>query len=334
MWQTLRVLHKPFNFIYSYADLHHLPRFKRSLITIMLLSLVFLPTVSITSGKVSQDLIDADVYDESLLEISNEGFVDKNQTGEMEVKWQEYIAMEGDTFASIAEQFGIEQKTLEAVNHSKVGKLKAGMKLYIPPYDGVVMHLASRGESLLSIASLYSVDPEVIKLANDGAEKIVVGEYYLIPGAKAPARDRIVSTGRSSGYRPSSLPGRVAGAGWSAPLAKYTYIRGYFKGHTGVDISAPKGSPIYAIDSGVVMKAPSSGYNGGYGLYVLIKHDNGLSTLCAHMSQVNVQVGETVSKGQVIGLEGSTGRSTGPHVHVEVHDSSGRKLNPANYINF
>ncbi len=89
-------------------------------------------------------------------------------------------------------------------------------------------------------------------------------------------------------------------------------------GNNGVDIAAPLGTPVVASAGGTVIIARSSGWNGGYGLYVVISHSNGTQTLYAHLSSVNVSVGDSVSKGQVIGKVGNTGKSTGPHLHFEV----------------
>ena len=89
-------------------------------------------------------------------------------------------------------------------------------------------------------------------------------------------------------------------------------------GYNAVDLAAPTGTPIIASASGKVIIARSSGYNGGYGLYVVISHPNGTQTLYAHMSKVNVSVGRFVERGEIIGAVGNTGKSTGPHLHFEV----------------
>jgi murein DD-endopeptidase MepM/ murein hydrolase activator NlpD len=89
-------------------------------------------------------------------------------------------------------------------------------------------------------------------------------------------------------------------------------------GFDAVDIGCPTGTPIYAAAAGTVIIAKSAGWNGGYGKYVAIKHDNGTETVYGHMHEVDVQVGETVAQGQQIGEVGMTGRATGPHVHFEV----------------
>lgn len=89
-------------------------------------------------------------------------------------------------------------------------------------------------------------------------------------------------------------------------------------GHNGVDIAAPVGTPVWAAADGKVIVARSGGWNGGYGSYVVISHSNGTQTLYAHLSRVDVTVGQSVTKGKTIGAMGNTGKSTGPHLHFEV----------------
>ena len=98
--------------------------------------------------------------------------------------------------------------------------------------------------------------------------------------------------------------------------------------HEGLDFSCPTGTLIYAADGGIVIK---SGVSGGYGNCVVIKHDNGQETLYGHCSKLNVSVGENVYKGQVIAAVGNTGRSTGAHLHFEIH-VGGQAVDPWNYI--
>lgn len=106
-------------------------------------------------------------------------------------------------------------------------------------------------------------------------------------------------------------------------------ITGEYKNHGGVDIGASYGTAIYAADSGKVIDS-CDGWNGGWGNYVMINHGNGMQTLYAHMSSRAVSAGQTVSRGQVIGYVGSTGMSTGPHLHFEMY-VGGAKVNPQAY---
>jgi murein DD-endopeptidase MepM/ murein hydrolase activator NlpD len=98
--------------------------------------------------------------------------------------------------------------------------------------------------------------------------------------------------------------------------------------HAGIDLSVPTGTPIRAAQEGIVVFA---GYNGAYGIAVKLDNQNGFSTLYAHNSRILVHVGQTIKAGQVISLSGSTGRSTGPHLHFEVH-KDGWPVDPLQYL--
>jgi murein DD-endopeptidase MepM/ murein hydrolase activator NlpD len=101
--------------------------------------------------------------------------------------------------------------------------------------------------------------------------------------------------------------------------------------HKGIDVALPVGTPLKAVMDGVVSKAQSGSGSHSYGLYVVIEHSGGKSTLYAHMSKINVKVGDKVTKGQIIGLSGNTGHSTGPHLHFELR-VNGNHVNPAAYV--
>ena len=119
-----------------------------------------------------------------------------------------------------------------------------------------------------------------------------------------------------AGYSVTTQYG-VAGSNWSS---------GY---HTGSDYAAPSGTEVMAAASGTVVAA---GFNGSYGNQVTIQHDDGTQTTYSHLSSITVSVGETVSAGEAIGAVGSTGNSTGPHLHFEAFDSSGNRLNPEEWL--
>ena len=120
---------------------------------------------------------------------------------------------------------------------------------------------------------------------------------------------------------------------WPVPVC-HSMSRGYFRGHYAIDIANGPvkvlGKPAVAADGGTVIQA-STGWNGGYGNVVKIQHSNGLVTVYAHLKSINVVSGQQVTRGQTIGLVGSTGRSTGPHLHFEVI-KNGVKVNPLNYV--
>lgn len=124
------------------------------------------------------------------------------------------------------------------------------------------------------------------------------------------------------------------GSGWvSRVTSEFGYrsdpFTGQTKGHTGIDIAVPTGTPVRAALPGVVTTAA---YNaGGYGYYVMIDHGNGMVTLYAHNSKLLVRAGDTVETGDIVSLPGSTGRSTGPHLHFEVR-VDGQRVNPRSYL--
>lgn len=131
-----------------------------------------------------------------------------------------------------------------------------------------------------------------------------------------------------------ALPVTTATGTYELPLLTYT-IRSYFgprwgKMHTGIDLAAPTGTSIKASDGGIVIK---SGWNGGYGYMIEIDHGHGMSTRYAHCSELLVEVGDEVAQYEEIGKVGSTGNSTGPHVHFEVR-VDGVAKDPMNYLNF
>jgi murein DD-endopeptidase MepM/ murein hydrolase activator NlpD len=113
------------------------------------------------------------------------------------------------------------------------------------------------------------------------------------------------------------------------PTSSHKLNQYFRRGHTGIDIDGDIGSPIYAAEGG---RAATVGWNkGGYGLYIILEHPDGRRTLYGHLSKTFITAGQQVSKGQNIANMGSTGRSTGPHLHFEVI-SGGRKLNPLSYL--
>jgi len=146
----------------------------------------------------------------------------------------------------------------------------------------------------------------------------------------------------SGNYGVGEIPGKnvVDGVEWIIPC-KYVYLSspygwrihpvyGYPKFHTGVDLAGPKGTPILASRAGTVTAAT---YNSGSGYYVTVNHGDGFSTSYLHLTHYIVSVGDTVAAGQVLGYMGSTGVSTGPHLHFTVY-YNGNTVNPVNYISF
>lgn len=246
---------------------------------------------------------------------------------------REYIVEEGDTIGAIAVRFNVSVNTILWSNNLSFNSyIRPGQKLIIPPTTGVI-HKIARGDTLSAIAKKYEADVNKIKefnnIENDGA--LVIGEMIMVPGG------RIIYTARPKSFAtaPVSAPAFttpiVPSDGkmyWPSSCQRITqYFRSWI--HTGIDIACGGGNPIRAAESGVVSRVQYANY--GYGYNITINHGGGKQTLYAHLSRILVENGQQISKGQVIGLEGSTGRSTGPHLHFEVI-INGLKVNPLNYL--
>ncbi|OGY89780.1 MAG: hypothetical protein A3B30_01095 [Candidatus Komeilibacteria bacterium RIFCSPLOWO2_01_FULL_52_15] len=251
-------------------------------------------------------------------------------------KIEVYTVGPGDTLGIIAEQYDISINTILWQNNlSYSSTLRPGQELSILPSDGVT-HTVKAGDTVNAIAKKYQADPANIisknKLAD--ASDIRVGEVLIVPSGIKP------TTLASRPPQRLSLPNIIqdiftgtpppdTGAKLFWPLLSHRITQYFGYRHTGVDVGDKRGNPIFAAESG---KVEESGWNrGGYGYRIVINHGNGIKTLYAHNSKLLVAVGETVTRGQVIALIGSTGRSTGPHLHFEVR-INGRFMNPLNYL--
>lgn len=243
-----------------------------------------------------------------------------------------YVVRQGDTLSGIAKMFGVKPSTVLWANDlPSASKLKVGQVLTILPVTGV-RHTVKSGDTLASIAKKYGGDADEIANYNGVEGSLAVGSEIIVPDGeiaapptpKAPARGttlpRISAKIAAEPAHDVGPTGTSAQAAYYiAPLSRYTETQGVH-GYNAVDLAAPKGTPIMASANGDVIVAKSGGWNGGYGSYVVIQHDNGSQTLYAHMSEVDVYDGQQVVQGQVIGLLGSTGKSTGPHVHFEIRN--------------
>ncbi len=254
---------------------------------------------------------------------------------------EEYIVREGDTVSNIAERFGVSPGTILWEN--KLGPydlIRAGRKLVVLPVSGV-SYKVGKGETLEQIAKKFNVEAERIAEYNEAAalgKKLAIGANLVIPGgrpyvaprpavpASAPTR---LTTRLSTPKSISALPpAPEAGTRLLWPTVSH-HINQYFSlRHTGLDIKGDLSSPLYAADDGVAVTVEYK--KTGYGLSVVLDHGNGIRTRYGHASQIFVTQGETVKRGQIIAMMGSTGRSTGPHLHFEVL-VAGRRVNPFGY---
>mgnify|MGYP001566911328 CR=1 FL=1 len=244
-----------------------------------------------------------------------------------------HVVKSGETLSQIAGQYGLQMNTLLWANNlSSRSLLQVGQKLAILPVNGIT-HKISKGDTLASIAKRYSAKTDEIQEFNSLSGKLVVGTVLVVPGGRPPAAPRPPTTTRPSLATSQTSLSSVQTAGGAGkflwPTTHRRLTQYYSWRHSGVDIAGPIGTPIYAAESGTVQTAAWN--RGGYGYYIIINHGGGVQTLYGHNSKMLVSAGNAVERGQLIALMGSTGRSTGPHLHFEVRIGS-RRTNPLNYI--
>jgi murein DD-endopeptidase MepM/ murein hydrolase activator NlpD len=244
----------------------------------------------------------------------------------------EYPVEGGDTLASIAKKFDVSVDTIKWANDLKTETIKPGQALKIPPVTGIV-HKVEAGDSIYSIAKKYGVDAQAIVNFpfNDFADldtfSLTVGQMLIVPNGAPPQVKPAIPYYANQLYQPPA--GSLGGSGsfiWPTQGIITQYPIWY---HMAFDIANNALPPVWASDAGTVVAA---GWDAtGYGNRIIIDHNNGYQTLYGHLSQIGVAVGQAVSRGQTIGRMGSTGRSTGPHLHFEVRQG-GRQLNPAAFV--
>jgi murein DD-endopeptidase MepM/ murein hydrolase activator NlpD len=282
-----------------------------------------------------------------------------------------YKVRDGETLDYIASKFGVTKETIATFNDDKIvnNQVSGGMELVILPISGIRVTVQP-GDSVTTIANRFKVPVDNItglpmnNITKD--TKLKAGDKLVIPnglvpaapivaapvtGSTKPGTGSIKDVGRyippppvpavnrnPNGALSAPPPGVPVGTTgkmvWPVygPITTYFGQRIWYGIHQGLDIAAPVNTPIVAADGGVVLNA---GWTGdGYGIMVLIAHSNGLYTLYGHLNRTNVAVGQKVARGQLIGIEGSTGNSTGPHLHFEVRWGRvyGQTLNPLSYL--
>ncbi len=247
----------------------------------------------------------------------------------------EYEVKSGDTVSQIAEKFGISPDTIKWANNlSSVESVKPGDELRILPVTGVA-HTVKEGDTLELVGKKYSADPQAIMdfPFNDVPDdlKLRVGQILIVPEGQPPEvkiRPRIRPQPQYIAQNGPSSPSFSAPGGGSFMWPTVTAgISQYFAWyHPGIDMPNRSFPPIVASDGGVVTVAGWPD-NYGYGNRVVIDHGNGYQTVYAHLSNIYVSAGQNISKGQTLGQMGSTGRSTGSHLHFEIR-YKGIAVNP------
>lgn len=246
----------------------------------------------------------------------------------------EYEVADGDTVSTIAQKFGVSEDTIRWQNDLSGDKIKAGQILEILPVTGI-MHTVSKGDTIYSIAKKYDTSAQAIvdfpfnSFVNDETFELAIGQTIVVPDGVKP--QPASAPKRSPSWRiitPDA--GSVVASGQFVWPTSGSITQRFAWYHKGLDIANPAAPNILAADSGTIVVAGwPDGY--GYGNRVVVDHGNGYKTLYAHMSQIYVQVGQTVSRGSALGRMGSTGRSTGTHLHFEVI-RNGTYLNPLSVL--
>lgn len=244
-----------------------------------------------------------------------------------------YQVRAGDTVARIAAAYGVSEYTITAENGlGNSALIKPGQELRILPTSGI-KHTVKTGETLEGIAKKYKVDQEDILAYNDieFPEFIMVGDELIIPNGVVaqpltPQRQQYLADLNKNDYKKVEVPNDFqGGAGdyvWPIPAAR-RLSQGFKRSHPGIDVPC-RDCEIVAADEGIV---ELSGWQKGYGKTIVINHGDGRKTRYAHASNLLVTAGDRITTGQLIMISGSTGRSTGPHLHFEIIEN-GARVNP------
>ena len=266
-----------------------------------------------------------------------------------------YVVEQGDSLFAIAEVFGLKPETLLWGNFDVLADnphtLQPGQELNILPVNGTY-HQWRDGENLLKVAEYYGVDPlEIIQYPGNQVDiydfdldnpSFKVGQMLIVPNGKrelvdygppAITRDNpAIAATYGPGHCGTIYTGSVGVGVFLWPTTErwvvgYDYNPG--ANHPAIDIAGSIGNPVWAADNGVVVYAGWSNY--GYGYLIVIDHGNGWQTLYAHLNSIHVGCGQSVNQGEGIGGLGSTGNSSGAHLHFEMI-YVGSKVNPWNFL--
>lgn len=245
----------------------------------------------------------------------------------------EYTVQEGDTVGTIAEKFGVSENTIRWQNDITGDNIKIGQTIEVLPVTGV-SHLVKKGDTVHSIAKKYDSSAQAIAdfpyntFTNDETFELAVGQQVIVPEGVIVSTSS-GSTGYASRIRITPDAGTVVASGNFVWPTQGGISQGFSWYHKGIDISNRAAPNVLAADAGTVVTAGWSVY--GYGNHVVVDHGNGYRTLYAHLQAIYVGVGQSVRRGDALGRMGSTGRSTGTHLHFEVI-SSGTYLNPLSVL--
>ena len=247
---------------------------------------------------------------------------------ELSLTYQTYRVKSGDMIGFIADKYDVTQDTIISINNIKQSRLiQVGQYLKIPSMPGILYTTKTKGETPSTIAEKYKVDAEKCALVNNISidTELESGLQLFVPEAQLDWATRQ----------------EINGDLFRKPLHSRYYLSSYYgwrdspfntgkrSFHTGIDMACSTGTPIYPAMDGVVTAA---GYNSTYGNYVIVQHHSGYKTLYGHMSKITCRKGNFVYTTTQIGKVGSTGLSTGPHLHFTVY-KNGKTVNPLGLLN-
>ncbi|MEO6509166.1 MAG: M23 family metallopeptidase [Patescibacteria group bacterium] len=243
---------------------------------------------------------------------------------------RDYKVANGDTIGSIAQKFSVSINTIKWANNMKSDVIKPGQSLKIPPITGVV-HKVALGDNIYSVAKKYKVDPQnILNFPFNDFEDL--STFSLAPGQILYVPDGVIEDERAPVRTAPTTAQVIAGVKGSSNFiwpTNGTITQYPIWYHMALDIANNASPPVIASDTGTVTQAFCEAYD--YGCHVVVDHGNGYQTLYGHLSFIGVSAGQAVDQGQKIGTMGSTGRSTGIHLHFEIR-SGGQLLNPLNFL--
>lgn len=281
-------------------------------------SLTALSGQSMGRGGESSNEIGSSTIQENSLMASNPTSTDYIEAGFISNQVLEYTVQPGDLLSFIASDYGVSiNSILWANNLANANSIRPDQVLRIPPVSGVI-HKIKSGDTIASIAKKYGATADKILAFNnlEEGQSLDINEELIVPDGQIKSSG---TTGTQSAVTKkfSYLPD--LGDYFTDPTRGIGRISQKIHGRNGVDRANSCGTPIYAAADGNATTVDDVGYNGGFGKFIKLTHPNGTETLYAHASKLLITAGQNITKGQQIALMGTTGRSTGCHLHFEVH---------------
>jgi murein DD-endopeptidase MepM/ murein hydrolase activator NlpD len=257
------------------------------------------------------------------VELSEFGVMEHGAPKVTELSYSVYRIRAGDTLSKIAEACRLNVDTLISYNDIKAARsIPVGMYLKIPNQDGIV-YTTKEGDTTQSIANAHGIVPELFLAVNELKPGVVeAGRTLFLPGALLPNLNLREINGELFRW---PVRGHISSYfGWRPD--PFTGVRDF---HNAIDIVAPMGTPVLA---GMEGRVSACGYHSTLGNYVFVEHHSGFKSIYCHLSRIDVKAGQYLSLGQRLGAVGSTGYSTGSHLHFGVY-KWGRAINPLPYLN-